>query len=109
MKSCPVNRPRLALPDQCLWHTGQHAGILACQYLIAVEIAPISQNSDLLVSCRLLRPECHRYELCSIMAQISHLLRHDQVVLDVDGGLHIVTDDAAALPLVAIARASGSV
>jgi hypothetical protein len=21
---------------QCLWHTGQHAGILACQYLIAI-------------------------------------------------------------------------
>src|SRR4029077_9874330 len=50
---------------QCLWHTGQHAGVLACQYLIAVEIAPISQNSNLLVSRRLLRPECHRNELCS--------------------------------------------
>src|SRR5215471_3616732 len=45
---------------QCLWHTGQHASVLACQYLIAVEITPISQNSNLLVSCRLLRPECHR-------------------------------------------------
>jgi hypothetical protein len=39
---------------QCLCHTGQHAGVLACQYLIAVEIAAISQNSDLLVSRRLL-------------------------------------------------------
>src|SRR5262245_16188451 len=81
---------------QYLWHTGQHAGVLACQYLIAVEIAPISQNSDLLVSRRLLRPECHRYELCSIMAYIRHLVRHDQVVLDVDRGLHIVADDAGA-------------
>src|SRR5215472_6754956 len=48
---------------QGLWHTGQHASVLACQYLIAVEIAPISQNSDLLVSRHLLRPKRHRYEL----------------------------------------------
>src|SRR5262249_28106228 len=48
---------------QGLWHTGQHASVLACQYLIAVEIAPISQNSDLLVSRRLLRPQRHRHEL----------------------------------------------
>src|SRR4029077_8380054 len=34
---------------QCLWHTGQHAGILACQYLIAIEIAPITQNSGRVV------------------------------------------------------------
>jgi hypothetical protein len=27
---------------QCLWHTGQHASVLACQYLIAIELAPIS-------------------------------------------------------------------
>src|SRR5215510_12999519 len=52
---------------QCLWHTGQHASVLACQYLIAVEIAPISQNSDLLVSRRLLRLKRHRHELCSVV------------------------------------------
>src|SRR5580658_1660914 len=51
---------------QCLWHTGLHAGVLACQYLIATEIAPISENSDLLVSRRLLRPERHRHELGSV-------------------------------------------
>src|SRR6266567_3657997 len=59
---------------QCLWHTGQHAGVLACQYLIAVERAPISQNSDVLVSCRLLRPECHRYELCTIMGHVGNVV-----------------------------------
>src|ERR1700747_772421 len=62
---------------QCLWHTGQYAGVLACQYLIAVEIAPISQNSDLLISRRLLRPERHRHELCSVMTHIGHFVRHD--------------------------------
>src|ERR1700745_615954 len=82
---------------QCLWHTGQYAGVLACQYLIAVEIAPISQNSDLLVSRRLLRLERHRHELCSVMAHIGYFVRHDQVVLDVDGGLHVVADDPSAL------------
>ena len=30
------------------------------------------------------------------MAHISHLVLHNQVVLDVDGGLHIVADDAGA-------------
>ncbi len=30
------------------------------------------------------------------MADIGHLVRHDQVVLDVDGGLHIVADNAGA-------------
>jgi hypothetical protein len=29
-------------------------------------------------------------------AHIGHLVRHDQVVLGVDGGLHIVADDAGA-------------
>jgi len=96
MKSCPVNRPRLALPDQCLWHTGQHAGVLACQYLIAVEIAPISQNSDPLASRRLLRLKRHWHELCSVVAHIGHFVRHDQVVLDIDSGLHVVADDAGA-------------
>jgi hypothetical protein len=82
---------------QRLWHTGQYASVLACQYLIAVEIAPISQNSDLLISRRLLRLKRHRHELYSVMAHIGHFVRHDQVVLDVDGGLHVVADDAGAL------------
>src|SRR5262249_54097513 len=30
------------------------------------------------------------------MAHIGHFVRHDQVVLDVDGGLHVVADDAGA-------------
>ena len=30
------------------------------------------------------------------MADIGHLVRHDQVVLDVDGGLHVVADKAGA-------------
>jgi SOS response associated peptidase (SRAP) len=81
---------------QRLGHIGQHPGVFACQYLIAVEIAPISQNSDLLVSCRLLRLERHRHELGSVMAEIGHFVRHDQVVLDANRGLHIVADDAGA-------------
>ena len=40
---------------QCLWHTGQHASILACQYLIAVEIAAVGQGGDLLAARGLLR------------------------------------------------------
>ena len=83
---------------QCLWHTGQHPGVLAGQDLIAIEIAPISQDSDLLVSGRLLRLERHRHELCSVLADIGHFVRHDQVVLDVDGGLHVVAEDAGSAP-----------
>src|SRR5215472_18225762 len=64
----PSEQTALGARCQCLWYTGQHAGVLACQYLIAVEIAPIGQHRDLLVSRRLLRPERHRYELCSVMA-----------------------------------------
>ena len=30
------------------------------------------------------------------MAHIGHLVRHDQVVLDIDGGLHILADDTGA-------------
>jgi hypothetical protein len=30
------------------------------------------------------------------MADIGHFVRHDQVVLDVDGGLHVVADDSSA-------------
>jgi hypothetical protein len=30
------------------------------------------------------------------MAEIGHFVRHDQVVLDVDGGLHVVANNAGA-------------
>jgi hypothetical protein len=36
-------------------------------------------------------------------------VRHDQMVLGVDSGLHIVADHTVPRPLVAIERASGSV
>jgi hypothetical protein len=39
------------------------------------------------------------------MAHIGYLVRHDQVVLDIDGGLHIVADDAG-LSLLTIDRNS---
>jgi hypothetical protein len=44
------------------------------------------------------------------MADIGHLVRHDQVVLGVDGGLHVVADDTRCLCRWSpIKRASGSV
>jgi hypothetical protein len=75
---------------------GSTPGVLASQHLFAVEITPIGKDRDLPVSCRLLRSECHRYELCSVMTHIGHVVRNNQVVLGVYCGLYVITDDSSA-------------
>jgi hypothetical protein len=41
--------------------------------------------------------EGHRDELRSVMTDIGHFVRNNQVVLDIDGGLHVVANDSGAL------------
>src|ERR1700747_2167224 len=81
---------------QCLWHTGQYAGVLACQYLIAVEIAPVGHGGDLLAARGLLRLEGPGCKLVAVVPLINHLVSHDQMVLDVDGDLYVVADGGGA-------------
>ncbi len=38
----------------------------------------------------------HRRELGAVVALIDDLMGHDQVMFGIDGGLHVVTDDARA-------------
>src|SRR5262249_56198882 len=52
---------------QCLWHTGQHVGVLAFQYLIAVEIAPVGHGGDLLAARGLLCLERHARKLVAVL------------------------------------------
>src|ERR1700751_2430619 len=77
---------------QCLWHTGQYAGVLACQYLIAVEIAAVGHGGDLLAARGLLCLERHGRKLVAVVPLIGHLVGYDQMVLGVDGDLYIVAD-----------------
>jgi len=79
-----------------LGDAGQHPGSLAGQHLLAVEVAAVGQGRDLLAARGGLRLQPHRLQLGSVMAQVGHLVRYDQVVLGVYGGLHIVADHARA-------------
>ena len=98
MKSATVKRPRLALPEVCvLGMTGQNAGALAGQHLVAVVIAAVGQHRDLLASGRVSRLAAHRGQLGPVAADIGDLVRDDQMVLGIDGDLHVVADDAGAL------------
>ena len=61
----------MALLDVSVFGTqGSTPLIFTGQYLIAVEIAPVSETRDLPVAGRLLRAERHRDELCSIIVEI---------------------------------------
>src|SRR5512133_585236 len=81
---------------QCLWHTGQHAGVLACQHLIAVGVAAVGHGGDLLAARGLLCLERHGRKLVAIVPLIDHLVGHDQMVLGVGGDLYIVADGGGA-------------
>ena len=77
--------------------------------LVAAKVAAVGHGGDLVAARGLLCLERHGRKLLAVVPLISHLVRHDQMVLRVDGDLHVVADLAVPLPLVAIDRASGSV
>ena len=69
----------------------------AGQHLVAVVIASVGQHRDLLASaCRAGLP-AHGGQLRPIAADIGHVMGDDQMVLGIDGDLHIVADNASAL------------
>jgi len=74
-----------------------------------VRLVYVGQHRDLLASACLAGLPAHGGQLRPIAADIGHVMGDDQMVLGIDGDLRIVADNASALPLVAIERASGSV
>ena len=77
-----------------------NARALAGQHLVAVVIASVGQHRDLLASaCR--KSRAFRLmavkRLRPIAADIGHVMGDDQMVLGIDGDLHIVADNASAL------------
>lgn len=79
-----------------LGNAGENASSLTRQKLLAVEIAAIGQRRDLFAARRFLRFKRHGRKLGSIMTYVGHFVRHDQMVLGVDSGLHIVADHTRA-------------
>jgi len=51
----------------------------------------------------------HVRQLAAIRPDVGHLVGNDEMMRRIHGALHVVADNPAALPLVAIERASGSV
>ena len=97
MKSCRVKRPRLVPLDvRVLGTIRRDAGAFARQNLVAAEVAAVGQDGDLLAARGLLRLQRHRCKLVAIVPLVDHLVGHDQMVLGVDGDLHIVADGGGA-------------
>ena len=85
------------------------AGVLAGFDLSTLVVTAIGDDFDLfradLGACLL----GHAGKLTAVGADVGDLVRDDQMVRRVDGGLHVVADYARAAPLAAIERESGSV
>ena len=97
MKSCRVNKPRLAPLDvRVLGTTGVTPVPFAREDLVAVEVAAVGQGGDLLAARGLLCLERHGRKLMAVVPLIGHLLGHDQMVLGVDDDLYIVADGSGA-------------
>src|SRR3546814_9701039 len=75
----------------------QDAGSLASQHLLTGVIAPICHHGDFLASGGLAGLAAHGGQLCSVAADVGHLVCDDQMMLGVDSDLNIVADDAGAL------------
>jgi hypothetical protein len=80
-----------------LGHERGDAGPLAGEDLLAVEVAPVGQDGQRPVAHGVPRMLRHPRQLGAVVADIGHLVRHDQVVPGVDGGLRVVADDPRAL------------
>src|SRR5437879_386196 len=97
MKSCRVKKPRLAPLDvRVLGTIGATPRTFAREDLVAVEVAAVGHGGDLVAARGLLCLERHGRKLLAVVPLISHLVRHDQMVLRVDGDLHVVADRGSA-------------
>src|SRR5437762_5930927 len=74
---------------QGLWHNWRDPRTFAREDLVAVEVAAVGQGGDLVAARGLLCLERHGRKLLAVVPLISHLVRHDQMVLRVDGDLHV--------------------
>src|ERR1043166_2547757 len=81
---------------QGLGHDRRDARAFAGQDLVAVEVAAVGQGGDLLAARGLLSLKRHGRKLVAIVPLIGHLVGDDQMVLSVDGDLHIVADGGSA-------------
>jgi hypothetical protein len=63
--------------------------------VVAAEVAAVGQGGDVLAARCLLCLERHGRELAAVVPLVSHLVGHDQMVLGIDGDLHIVADGSA--------------
>ena len=70
------------------------ACLLARQNLGAVEIAAVRDDIEVLRLQRVFRPLGHAGELRTVIADVGHLMRDDQMMLGIDGYLNVVADDA---------------
>ena len=92
MKSCPVNRPLGVAGGQGFGHNRCDTRAFAQEDLVAIEVATVDQRGDLLTARGLLCLERHGRKLGAVVSLIDDLMGHDQMVLGIDGDLHIVAD-----------------
>src|ERR1700676_38099 len=74
------------------------AGLVAREDLQAAEVAAIGNGFERLSLQNTLRLLGHIGKLCPISAGVRYLMRHNQMMLGIDGDLHVVADDAGTAP-----------
>src|SRR6266571_5248603 len=88
----------LAVGGQRLGHVGPDASLFARQDFFAAEVATVCHDVQILdpgCSPSLLR---HRGQRGAVVANVGNLMCDDQVMLVVNGGLHVVADHTCASP-----------
>jgi len=68
--------------------------LLASQDLCAVEVAPVGNDIEAFCLQRVFRLPGHTGKLRPVGTDVGHLMRDDQMMLGIDGHLHVVADDA---------------
>ena len=80
-----------------LGNVRQDTTALTGQHLVTVVVAAIRQRSDVLTSHHVPGLLPHRQQLRAVVADIGHLVRHDQMMLGLHCHLDVVADNAGAL------------
>ncbi len=80
-----------------LGHGDRDAGLLARDDLLALVVALVGNRLDVVAGHYFPRRMRHHRQGVAIVAEVRHLVRDDQVMLGLDGTLHIVADDAGFL------------
>lgn len=89
---------RLRTRSQRLRQDDGDAGVFIRRYLFPVEVAAVCDRFEYVHSKRLFGLRGHPRKLRAVAADVRDVVRNDQMVLGIDGGLDVVADDSRTEP-----------